>query len=90
MTIEQWIVRLILVLPSFVLMLLFLPYKGGGYQFLGILDREFLLSGAIHFPRLLIQVAILLVAWVVLELYAGKSMDLFPVRDERGYLKQRR
>ena len=90
MTLEQWIIRLALVVPTLVLMLLFLPYRGGGYQFLGITDLDFLASGTLDYIRLIVQIVVLGVVWLVLELYARRTLDMFPVRDERGYLKQRR
>jgi len=90
MTLEQWIIRLALVIPSLVLTLLYLPYHGGGYQFLGIIDLDFLMSGTLDYMRLIVQVVALGIVWLLLELYARRTLDMFPVRDERGYLKQRR
>lgn len=89
MTLEQWITRLVLVAPSLAAMVLFLPYQGG-YQFLGIIDSDFLTSGTIDYSRLAVELVVLGVLWLLLEVYARMAFDLFPVRDEHGYLKQRR
>lgn len=77
MTIEQTIVRYVFLLPTLLLMAIFLPYHGG-YQFLGILDITFLCSGAIDVVQLVVQLVLLLVVWLALEAYASRTMDLFP------------
>lgn len=90
MTLEQWITRLLLVLPCLILIVLYLPYHGGGYQYMGITDLDFLGSGTLNYAKLGGEVVALVIVWLLLELYGSKSMDLFPVRDETGYLRQRR
>jgi hypothetical protein len=77
MTGEQWIVRLVLVVPSLVLMALFLPSKTGGFQFLGIIDPAFLLSGLIDVPRLILMLVPLGVLWGLLEWYASQTIDIY-------------
>ena len=89
MTPEQAILRWVLVIPSLALMLLFLPFTGGGYQYLGVFDTAFLLSGAIDYARLLVEGVALLCVWLLLEQYARSAMDRFPVRDENGFLLRR-
>ncbi|HEY3415689.1 MAG TPA: hypothetical protein VGM23_02280 [Armatimonadota bacterium] len=74
MNIEQHIVRWLFAVPMLLLALLFLPYQGGGYQFLGIMDREFLLSGALVYARLVVEIVLVVgVALGLDQLVKAKS-----------------
>jgi hypothetical protein len=67
MTRAQQFVRLLFILPSLLLLLVFLPYKGGGVQFLGIADPDFLRSGAIDIVRLVLYAVVILVVGLVFD-----------------------
>ena len=74
MNIEQHIVRWLFGVPCLLLALLFLPYQGGGFEFMGIIDREFLLSGAIDWTRLILELVLIVgVALGVDQLVKTKS-----------------
>jgi len=70
MSTRQFFVRFALMAPSILLMLLFLPIKGGGYQYAGILDPDFLTSGSLDYSLLAVEVIVLLVLAAVLEQFA--------------------
>ena len=76
-TTEQLIVRFVMVVPTLLLMLWFLPIKGGGLQAGGILDVAFLWSGAVNFPILIFEIIGVLILWAVLDQYAMRSMDIW-------------
>ena len=76
MTTEQLIIRWLMVAPSLLLMLWFLPIKGGGYQCGGIFDGDFLMSGAVDFTRLIFEIIAVLILWLLFEQYGKRSMDL--------------
>jgi len=76
MTTEQLIIRWLMVAPSLLLMLWFLPIKGDGYQYGGIFDGDFLMSGAVDFTRLIFEIIAVLILWLLFEQYGKRSMDL--------------
>ena len=77
MTTEQLIIRFVLVAPTFLLMLWFLPIKGGGVQVGGLFDLAFLSSGAVNVGALIFELIGVIVLWAILEQYAGRAMDIW-------------
>lgn len=76
MTTEQLIIRWVMVVPTLLLMLWFLPITGGGFQYGGIFDGDFLMSGAVDFLKLVFEIAAVLIVWLLFEQYGKRSMDL--------------
>ncbi|MHB0936913.1 MAG: hypothetical protein ACYDCO_24110 [Armatimonadota bacterium] len=76
MTTEQLIIRWLMVVPTLLLMLWFLPVEGGGFQYGGIIDGDFLVSGAVDFAKLVFEIAAVLILWLLFEQYGKRSMDL--------------
>ena len=77
MTIEQQIVRWVMVLPMLILILAFLPISGGGYQFIGIFDADFLGAGVVDGFMLFSEIAAVFIVWLIIEQYAKNAMDYF-------------
>lgn len=72
---EQQIVRWVLIAPSLVLMVLYLPMKGGGVHFAGICDLAFLASGTLDIFRLSVELLILAMLGCTLD-YIVKDLTL--------------
>lgn len=90
MSLEQWLLRGLLLAPAVLVCLAWLPIANGGFQFMGLTDGDFLASGTLDIFRLAMEALGLLVVFQVLEQYAKNAMDYFNPRDARGRVKQAR
>ena len=55
MSIRDHIIYWVFSVPGVILLLLFLPIKGGGYQFAGIFDVDFLCANVIDYQRIILE-----------------------------------